>query len=198
MIYRKNQKNGDELSQLGFGCMRFPRKKTGGIDIPRSAALVRSAIEQGVNFFDTAYIYPGSENALGQILSEGSLREKIYIATKMPLFLVRAGKDFDRFFATQLERLRTGHIDYYMLHMLTDFEYFDKIRSLGIENWIKKEKTSGRIKNIGFSFHGSYSSFVKILDAYDWDFCMIQYNYLDEYHQAGTAGLKYAHSKNLS
>jgi len=195
MLYRTNQKNGDNLSQLGFGCMRFPRKGV-GIDIKRSAEMVRSAIEKGVNYFDTAYVYPGSENALGEILS-GGLREKVYIATKMPLFLVRSEKDFDKFFSQQLERLKTGYIDYYMLHMLTDFEYFDKLRSLGIEDWIKKEKQSGRIKNIGFSFHGRYDSFVKIIDAYDWDFCMMQYNYLDENHQAGTAGLEYANSKGL-
>jgi len=195
MIYRENPKNGDKLSQLGFGCMRFPRKGP-GIDVKRSADMVRSAIEKGVNYFDTAHIYPGSEAALGQILS-GGWREKINIATKMPLFLVRSEKDFDKFFAQQLERLKTDYIDYYMLHMLTDFEYFDKIRSLGIEDWIKKEKNSGRIKNMGFSFHGQYNSFAKIIDAYDWDFCMIQYNYLDENHQAGTAGLKYAHSKGV-
>ena len=197
MLYRKNQKNGDDLSQLGFGCMRFPRKKMGGIDIPHSADIVKSAIENGVNYFDTAYIYPGSEAALGQILSESGLREKVYIATKMPLFLTRSDKDFDKFFSTQLGHLKTNYIDYYLLHMLTDFEHFEITRRLGIEDWIKKEKQSGRIKNIGFSFHGRYDSFVKIIDSYDWDFCMIQYNYLDEYHQAGTTGLEYAYSKNI-
>ncbi|MCL2095860.1 MAG: aldo/keto reductase [Oscillospiraceae bacterium] len=202
MLYRENQRNGDSLSRLGFGCMRLPRKGAGvGIDIKRSADIIYSAIEQGVNFFDTAYIYPGSENALGQILynpeSGGNWREKINISTKMPLFIVKSGKDFDMFFSRQLERLKTDYIDYYMLHMLTDFDYFDKIRSLGIEDWVKKEKDRGRIKNIGFSFHGSYNSFAKITDAYNWDFCMLQYNYLDENHQAGTAGVKYAYSKNL-
>jgi len=196
MIYRENQKNGEKLSQLGFGCMRFPRKKTGAIDIQRSADMIHSAIENGVNYFDTAYIYLGHEAALGQILS-GGWREKINIATKMPLFLVRSEKDFDKFFEQQLERLKTDYIDYYLLHMLTDYEYYDKIRSLGIDNWIEKEKKNGRIKNIGFSFHGKYDSFTKIIDAYDWDFCMMQYNYLDENHQAGTAGLKYANSKGL-
>ena len=195
MLYRKNPKNGDNLSQLGFGCMRLPHKGV-GIDVKRSADMIYSAIEKGVNYFDTAYLYPGSESALGQILSDG-WREKINIATKMPLFLVRSEKDFDKFFSQQLERLKTDYIDYYLLHMLTDFEYFDKIRSLGIEDWIKKEKDNGRIKNIGFSFHGRYDSFVKIIDAYDWEFCMIQYNYLDENHQAGTPGLKYANSKGL-
>jgi len=195
MLYRTNPKNGDKLSQLGFGCMRFPRKGP-AIDVKRSADIVHAAIEKGVNYFDTAHIYPGSEAALGQILS-GGRREKVYIATKMPLFFVRSEKDFDKFFAQQLERLKTNYIDYYLLHMLTDFEYFDKLRGFGIEDWIKKEKDSGRIKNIGFSFHGHYNAFAKIIDAYGWDFCMIQYNYLDENHQAGTAGLKYANSKGL-
>jgi len=195
VIYRENQKNGDSLSQLGFGCMRLPKKGM-SIDISRSAEMIHSAIEAGVNYFDTAYIYPGSENALGQILS-GGWRERVNIATKMPLFLVRGEKDFEKFFAQQLLRLKTERIDYYMLHMLTDFEYFDKLRSLGIEDWIKQKKADGQIKNIGFSFHGRYDSFVEIINAYDWDFCMIQYNYLDENHQAGTAGLKYAHEKGV-
>ena len=195
MIYRQNPKNGDRLSQLGFGCMRFPHKGV-GIDIKHSADMVHSAIEKGVNYFDTAYIYPGNESALGRILS-GGRREKVYISTKMPLFLVHNEKDFDKFFAQQLEHLKTDYIDYYLLHMLTDLEYFDKLRSLGIEDWIKKEKDCGRIKNIGVSFHGKYDSFKKIIDAYDWEICMIQYNYLDESHQAGTVGLKYAHSKNV-
>ena len=195
MLYREDQKNGGSLSQLGFGCMRFPRKGV-AIDLGKSAEMVKLAIESGVNYFDTAYIYPGNEAALGQILS-GGLREKVNIATKMPLFLVRSEKDFDKFFAQSLENLKTDHIDYYMLHMLTDFGYFDKVRSLGATEWMTKEKERGRAKNMGFSFHGSYASFTKIIDAYPWDFCMIQYNYLDENHQAGTAGLKYAHSKGL-
>jgi predicted aldo/keto reductase-like oxidoreductase len=195
MLYRKNQRNGEDLSQLGYGCMRFPRKGL-GVDIARSAEIVHSSIERGMNYFDTAYIYPGSEDALGKILA-GGWREKVNIATKMPLFLVRSTSDFDKFFTEQLKRLQTGYIDYYMLHMLTDFNYFDKLRALGIEGWLKKEKERGRIKNIGFSFHGRYDEFERIIDAYDWEFCMIQYNYLDENYQAGAAGLKYAYAKNI-
>lgn len=195
MLYRKNQRNGDDLSQLGFGCMRFPRKGM-GIDISRSAEIAHAAIERGVNYFDTAYIYPGSEEALGKILA-GEWRAKVKIATKMPLFLIRSTSDFDKFFAESLKRLKTDYIDYYLLHMLLDFSYYDKLRSLGIEDWLQKEKERGRIKNIGFSFHGRFDEFVKITDAYDWEFCMIQYNYLDETFQAGVAGLKYAHVKNI-
>ena len=195
MIYRKNQKNGEELSQLGFGCMRFPRKGA-GIDIAKSADIVHASIERGVNYFDTAYIYPGNEDALGKIL-KGEWREKVNIATKMPLFLVRSGKDFDKFFAEQLKRLRTDYIDYYLLHSLFDFDYYDKLRSIGINDWLQKEKERGRIRDIGFSFHGRSDEFMKIIDAYDWEFCMIQYNYLDENYQAGAAGLKYAYSKDI-
>jgi len=195
MIYRKNQRNGEELSQLGFGCMRFPRKGT-AIDILKSADIVHASIERGVNYFDTAYIYTGSEDALGKILA-GGWREKVNIATKMPLFLVRSGRDFDKFFTEQLKRLQTDYVDYYMLHCLFDFDYYDKLRSLGVDEWLQKEKERGRIRNIGFSFHGRSDEFMKIIDAYDWEFCMIQYNYLDENYQAGKAGLKYAHSKDI-
>ena len=195
MIYRKNKKNGEELSQLGFGCMRFPRKGI-GIDIAKSADIVHASIERGVNYFDTAYIYSGSEETLGKIL-KGGWREKINISTKMPLFLIRSVKDFDKFFDEQLNRLQTDYIDYYLLHSLFDFDYYDKLRSLGINEWLQKEKERGRICNIGFSFHGKSDEFTKIIDAHDWELCMIQYNYLDEYYQAGVAGLKYAHSKDI-
>jgi len=195
MLYRKNQKNGEDLSQLGFGCMRFPRKGL-GIDITRAAEMVHASIERGVNYFDTAYMYPGSEDALGRILS-GQWREKVNIATKMPCFFVRSASDFDKFFNEQLKRLQTDYIDYYMLHSIFDFNYYDKMRELGIDDWLQKEKDRGRIKNIGFSFHGRSDDFIKIIDAYDWGFCMIQYNYLDENYQAGVTGLKYAYAKHI-
>ena len=194
MLYRKNQ-NGGDLSQLGFGCMRFPRKGV-GIDIAKSAEMVHSAIEKGVNYFDTAYMYPGSEDALGRILSK-EMRGKINIATKMPCFFVRSSSDFDKYFNEQLKRLQTDYIDYYMLHSIFDFNYYDKMRGLGINEWLEKEKERGRIKNTGFSYHGRSDEFIKIIDEYDWNFCMIQYNYLDENYQAGKTGLKYAHGKNI-
>lgn len=195
MIYRDNPKNGQKLSQLGFGCMRFPGKGT-GIDISRSASMVHSAIERGVNYFDTAHMYPGNEAALGQIL-QGEWRPRVNIATKLPTFMVRSATDFDRFFNQELERLKTDYIDYYMLHNIGSLSSFERICGLGIEEWVTKQKNDGRIRNFGFSFHGSQGSFKQIIDAFDWDFCMIQYNYLDENHQAGTAGLKYAHEKGL-
>ena len=195
MMYRENSKNGDQLSQLGFGCMRLPRKGT-SIDIPRSTEMIHSAIEKGVNYFDTAYIYPGSEVALGQILS-GEWRKKVFIATKLPVIITRTAEDIDKYFNKQLERLNTDYIDYYLTHMLTSLADFQKIQGFGIENWIAKQKSSGKIRNIGFSFHGTKEEFKKIVDAYDWDFCMIQLNYLDENHQAGMEGLQYAHAKGM-
>ena len=195
MIYRENIKNGDKLSQLGFGCMRFPRKGT-SIDIARSREMVHDAIEKGVNYFDTAYIYPGSEVALGQILTD-ELRKKVFIATKLPVIITRTAGDIDKYFNKQLERLNTDYIDYYLTHMLTSLTDFEKIKNFGIEDWIARQKNSGRIRNIGFSFHGAKGEFKKIVDAYDWDFCMIQYNYLDENYQAGFEGLQYAHAKGM-
>ena len=195
MIYRENPKNGDKLSQLGFGCMRLPRKGT-SIDMAASTKMIHSAIENGVNYFDTAYIYPGSEVALGQILS-GEWRKKVYIATKLPVIITRTAEDIDKYFNKQLERLNTDYIDYYLTHMLTRLADFEKIKNFGIEDWIAKQKNNGKIRNIGFSFHGTKEEFKKIVDAYDWDFCLIQFNYLDENHQAGLEGLRYAHAKGM-
>ncbi|MDR1156717.1 MAG: aldo/keto reductase [Oscillospiraceae bacterium] len=195
MRYRENPKNGDQISQLGFGCLRLPHKGR-SIDLPRTAEMVHAAIEGGVNYFDTAYIYQGSEAALGEILSGGA-RARVKLATKLPTFLTRSPSDFDRFFDAQCARLRTDYIDYYLMHMLTDIGAFERLRALGLEAWIEAGKRCGRIRNIGFSFHGALPSFRALVDAYPWDFCMIQYNYLDEHHQAGTAGLTYAHERGL-
>lgn len=196
MIYRKNIKNGDNLSQLGLGCMRFPKKGT-AIDLDKTAEFVKSAIEQGINYFDTAYIYPGSEEALGTILANTNLRDKVYIATKLPPYLCKSRSDFDRIFLKQLNRLKTDWIDYYLIHMLCDTASWERLKSFGILEWIEEKKASGAIKNIGFSFHGGNHEFINLLDAYDWDFCMIQYNYYDENNQAGKSGLRYANKKNI-
>jgi len=196
MIFRKNTKNGDELSQLGFGCMRFP-KKGNTIDMELSKELVKSAIEQGVNYLDTAYIYPGIEQALGTILKEEGLRDKVKIATKLPIFMCKTNADLDKLFNKQLIRLQTNRIDYYLLHMLSDTMTWERLKSLGIEKWISKQKELGRIKNLGFSYHGGRKEFTALIDSYDWDFCMIQYNYFDESNQAGREGLNYASAKGI-
>ena len=195
MQYRKD-KNGVPLSALGFGCMRFAR--TGAsVDIAKAEKLILEAVEAGVNYYDTAYIYPGSEAALGEIVQKNNLRDKLYIATKLPQFLVRSSQAIDKYFNEQLKRLRTDYIDYYLMHMLTDFAQWENLKKLGIREWIAAKKQSGAIRSIGFSFHGNTDQFQKIVEDYDWDFCQIQYNYMDEHTQAGVAGLKAAAAKGM-
>lgn len=197
MNYRENQKNGDKLSILGFGCLRLPAIGN-FIDEKRAEAMIISAIEQGVNYFDTAYIYQfgKSEEVLGKVLAKGYL-DRVKIATKLPHYLMRGASDMDKMFNTQLQRLKTDHIDYYLMHMLGDIGAWKRLQEYGVEKWIEDKKRNGQIRNIGFSFHGGKDQFVKLVDAYDWEFCQIQYNFLDENNQAGTSGLKYASSKGL-
>lgn len=195
MLYRKD-KSGVEISQLGYGCMRFSRKGS-SIDFDKAEKEVLAAIEKGVNYFDTAYIYPGSEECLGKILAKNGLREKVYIATKLPQYLIRTQSAIEKTFNEELNRLQTNYIDYYLMHMFTDYSEWEKLQSLGIEDWIAEQKKKGTIKNIGFSYHGETKMFQKILDAYDWDFCQIQYNYIDETSQAGIDGLNAAAKKGI-
>ena len=195
MQYRKD-KYGNDLSILGFGCMRFTRKGT-MIDIDKAEKEIMEAYEAGVNYYDTAYIYPGSEAALGEILERNGIREKVNIATKLPQYLIKNRQAIDKYFDEQLSRLRTDYVDYYLMHMLTDMEMWEKLKRVGILSWIEEKKKSGQIKNIGFSFHGHTDSFLKILNDYDWDFCQIQYNYMDENTQAGVKGLKAAAEKGI-
>ncbi|MGN0665455.1 MAG: aldo/keto reductase [Huintestinicola sp.] len=195
MKYRED-KYGKKISQLGFGCMRFT-KKGASIDYPKAEKEIMTAIEKGVNYFDTAYIYPGSEECLGRVLAENNVREKVYIATKLPQYIIHSPAAVERTFAEQLSRLRTDHIDYYLMHMFTDIAEWDSLVSIGIKEWISARKADGSIRNIGFSYHGNTDMFLKILDAYDWDFCQIQYNYLDEHTQAGRTGLMAAADKGI-
>ncbi len=195
MIYRKD-KYGNEISQLGYGCMRFSTKGP-SIDFEKAEKEVLLAVKNGVNYFDTAYIYPGSEECLGKIISKNDLRSKVNIATKLPQYMTKTPAAIDRIFSEELKRLRTDYIDYYLMHMFTDISEWEKLKDLGIEEWIKKQKEANRIRNIGFSFHGTTEMFLKILDVYDWDFCQIQYNYLDEHTQAGRTGLEAAEKKGI-
>jgi len=196
MLYRKMPKNGDELSILGYGCMRMP-VKDGAIDEERAKAQLRGAIDRGVNYVDTAWPYQGgeNENVVGRALRDG-YREKVKLATKLPSFIVNTREDMDYFLNAQLEKLQTDHIDYYLLHTLNG-KLWDMVFELGALEFLDTAKNDGRIVNAGFSFHGKESDFIRIVDAYDWDFCQIQYNYLDEEHQAGTRGLEYAASRGL-
>ncbi|SMC34608.1 aldo/keto reductase [Papillibacter cinnamivorans] len=195
MQYRP-AKNGEPLSVLGYGCMRFTRKGS-GIDLEKAEEEVMEAIRLGVNYFDTAYVYPGNEAALGGILQRNGCRGRVNIATKLPHYLVRSNRGMDRYFDEELRRLQTDHVDFYLMHMLTDIGSWEKLRGYGIEEWIRGKKQSGEIRNIGFSFHGNTASFLEVLGAYDWDFCQIQYNYMDETSQAGRRGLEAAAKKGI-
>ena len=151
MNYRKDR-YGNELSILGFGCMRFPQT-LGIIDMKETERELMTAFQAGINYYDTAYIYPGSEAAVGEIFEKNKIREKVYIATKLPHYLIKSIADMDRIFAEELKRLRTDYIDYYLMHMLTDTETWDRLKSLGVEEWIENKKKSGAIRQIGFSYY---------------------------------------------
>ena len=195
MRYRSDR-YGNQISQLGFGCMRFS-KKGNSIDYDAAEKQILLAIEKGINYFDTAYIYPGSEECLGKVLEKLNCRDKVNIATKLPQYIMKSSAGIDKTFAEELSRLRTGHIDYYLMHMFTDIAEWENLKKLGIEEKIAQWKAAGKIRNIGFSFHGNTDMFVKILNAYDWDFCQIQYNYQDENTQAGRKGLMAAAEKKI-
>ena len=196
MQYRINQKNGEQLSVLGYGCMRFT-KNGGRIDQEKAEQEMYKALQEGVNYFDTAYIYPGSEVCLGRFIQKYDCRDRIRIATKLPQYLIRKPEDPERYFREELERLQTDHVDYYLMHMLNDPESWKRLCSLGIREWINARKEAGEIRNIGFSFHGGTVKFKELIDAYDWDFCQIQFNYMDEHSQAGIDGLNYAHDHGI-
>lgn len=196
MQYREDKKTGNQISILGFGCMRLPSSR-GQIDIEKTEKLFLEAIEKGINYFDTAYLYVGSEAAIGQIFEKNKLREKVYIATKLPLLMCKTHADFDKYFDIHLKRLKTDYIDYYFMHMLSGPEQWNALCELGIQEWIAEKKKAGKIRQVGFSFHGKRDDFIKLIDAYDWDFCQIQYNYININYQAGVTGLKYASEKGL-
>ena len=195
MEYRNNKKD-EPISILGYGCMRFtsgPR----GIDVDKAEKEIMAAYNAGVNYYDTAYVYPGSEAALGEILERNHIREKVNIATKLPQYLVGSRNALDKYFSEELKRLRTDYVDYYLMHHMTAQNQWDKLDNLGIREWIEEKKSTGQIKNIGFSYHGNTEDFIGILDSYDWDFCQIQYNYMDEHSQAGRRGLEHAAGKGI-
>ena len=196
MLYRTMEKTGDELSILGFGIMRLQEKR-GKIIEDLGIRQVRMAIDGGVNYLDSAWGYHGggSEPFLARALADG-YRDKIKLATKLPHWLAQEREDMDQFLNAQLERLKTDRIDYYLMHGV-DGETWDTAKRLGAIDFLERAKKDGRIVHAGFSFHGDKESFKKIVDDYDWEFCQIQYNYLDEDNQAGKEGLQYAASKGL-
>jgi len=195
MKYRKD-KYGNKISALGYGCMRF-NQKAGKIDIDKAYKEIMAAYEAGVNYYDTAFIYSGSEAALGEIFQRAGIRNQINIATKLPHYLIKSKEGCEKMFQEQLKRLKTDYIDYYLMHMLTDVKSWERLKSIGILDWIREKQASGQIKQIGFSYHGNSEMFCQLIDAFDWDFCQIQYNYLDENFQAGRKGLQYAAARGI-
>ncbi len=200
MEYRRFGSLDWKVSALGFGCMRLPTidGNNGQIDEKQAAEMLLYAIDQGVNYIDTAYPYHGgtSEGFVGRTL-EGSYRDKVKLATKLPSWKIEKSADFDFYLNEQLERLKTDQIDFYLLHSLNE-KLWKTIDGIGVLSWIEKVKADGRIKQIGFSFHDEYPVFKSIVDAYDkWDFCLIQHNFMDVDYQAGTKGLQYAAARGM-
>ncbi len=192
MLTRQDPKNGEALSALGFGCMRLPAKQ-GATDDEKAAALLRSAIEVGVDYFDTAFVYGmgRNETLLGKALA-GGLRDRVKIATKLPPYLISKLDAAKKMLATELARLQTDYLDVYLVHMLMDKAMFDRLVAMGLFEWLEAQKAAGVVRRIGFSFHGGKADFEELLHAYPWDIVQIQYNYLDENSQATRSGLQLA------
>ncbi|MCK5156527.1 MAG: aldo/keto reductase [Spirochaetales bacterium] len=199
MLYRTFPKSDVKLSILGFGCMRLPIKSKKAKDINTDLAekMIRRAIDKGVNYIDTAWPYHGgeSEKFLARALADG-YREKVFLATKLPSWMIKKHEDMDRILNKQLVKLNTEYIDYYLIHTLSR-KYWDTLTSLGLFDFIERAMKDGRIKHIGFSFHDDLEVFKEIIDAYPWEFCQIQYNFLDTGHQAGLEGLGYAYARGV-
>jgi predicted aldo/keto reductase-like oxidoreductase len=178
--------------------MRFPSSATAGVsDIAEVKRLIKTAFDGGVNYFDTAFVYGDSEKVLGEVLEDLGIRDKILLSTKMPQFSCKSGADFETYFKKQLAALRVDYVDYLFIHNVSEKKRWDELKSWGILDWIQEKLDKGQAKNVGFSCHGSTSEFKAILDDHDWDFIMLQYNYLDENWQVGREGLKYAADKGV-
>jgi len=198
MLYRNMPASSVPLSSLGYGCMRLPTTVTGAIDKPKAKAQLRYAIDHGLNYLDTAYIYHmgASERFLGEHILTDGYREKVQIATKLPCMLVSKKEQIQKFFDKQLERLNTETIDFYLMHALNG-SLWRRMKALGIVNFMDRIKENGQVKHIGFSFHGPLEEFIEICDDYPWDFTQVQYNLLDEHFQAGADGIDYAAKKGM-
>ena len=204
MLYRKIGQTGKKVSILGFGCMRLPviNGEVENIDEDKAGAMFEYAIEHGVNYFDTAFPYHSmsrTDGGASEVFTGKALkkhRNNVYLATKLPSWLITSRSDMDYYLDLQLERMQIDHIDFYLLHCL-NITNWSNLKKHNVFDFLESAIADGRIKYAGFSFHDELPLFKEIVDAYNWSFCQIQYNYKDENYQAGAKGLKYAHSKGL-
>lgn len=199
MQYNKFGREEMPISRFGMGCMRLPQAKaedgSEGIDEKEAIRMIRHAVDEGVNYFDTAYAYPGSEQVVGKAMKDG-YREKVLLATKIPLYMIKKQEDYQKILEEQLERLQTDYIDVYIFHCL-DRTGWETVKATGGLEYLEGLKQEGKIRNIGFSFHAEYELFTEIIDFFPWDMCLIQLNILDQNHQAGLKGLAYAADRNI-
>ncbi|MEG1834516.1 MAG: aldo/keto reductase [Oscillospiraceae bacterium] len=200
MQYRDFGSTGEKVSALGFGCMRLPTNGSDrNINEDEAIKIIRHGIDEGVNYIDTAFFYHGgkSEGLVGKALLDG-YREKVLLATKSPFAAFKIGFEFNKILKMQLKRLQTDHIDMYMLHAANLKAFKNSALKLDLISKMEKAKAEGKIRYIGFSFHDDYEAFEEILNAYHWDFCQIQLNYIDVNNQAGIKGLELAAKKGIA
>ena len=199
MLYRELGSTGEKVSILGFGCMRLPvlNGQYNNVDIDYSIQLIRRAIDNGINYIDTAYPYHNgqSEAVIAEALKEG-YREKVFIADKLPSWFIQKRTDMDQYLNEQLQRLQTEQIDFYLIHSIKE-DNWTNLQSLGILEFLDDAVDDGRIKYTGFSFHGELELFFDVIDSYEWDICQVQYNIVDQNYQAGIEGINYASSKGV-
>ena len=194
MEYRKIKKTKDEISTLALGAMRLDIK-----DKENTKETIKYAIDNGINLIDTAYLYDrgSNEKAVGEALTELNYQDKVKISTKLNRLKVKSKQDMENMFEKELESLQRNQIEYYYIHNLTSYKDLQELKKIGIYQFLEDKKEKKQILNIGFSYHGAYDDFIKIIDDYPWDMCLVQYNYIDENYQAGAKGIDYAYEKGI-